>query len=158
MSDTARTRRRAATPAPQHWTELVTPSYSVLLATALMLPAVGALVRFVAFATAGLPDATRLASTLPLPELAATGFLPVTTVVFILAVARLAGAMRSRIPFMRPKGDPARETNRLVVLIAVAAGTLMLFLGYSRFSRSPPWHIGSAFGSRSLRSAAQGLR
>lgn len=101
------------------WLRLVSPGYSVLLATGLMLPIGGALIRAVILATSGVADWQRLAVVLPPGELAALGFLPVTLTAVALAMAWLLGRMVARgWLFDRAKG-PRGVDARVALLVTL---------------------------------------
>lgn len=99
------------------------PGNTALVATGLMLPVTGAVLRFVSYRLAGFPDPIGLAVTAPVGELAATGIAPVLISASFLALSWVWLTLLSR-------GAAAKLPLRpFVAGIALASVLLALVIG-----------------------------
>lgn len=85
---------------------VIQPGYTALLVTGVMVPVAGAIGAFVALGTSGVRDAARLAVTVPITELTASGSYPV----FLVLAGLLYAWVISRV-------FPARSKGQLVLSI-----------------------------------------
>ena len=145
------------------WIRFVSPGYSALLATGLMLPIGGAIVRAVVLATSNITDWARLAGTLPPTELAALGFLPVTLMGLLVVYVWLLGAMGRRGWLFSGAGDARRSDFRVVLVVAL--GLLLAVPAFARLGGGPFAVAGSGLaaiafwlGSRESKGPVRGPR
>lgn len=105
---------------------LISPGYTLLLVTGVMLPVSGAVTRYVHFAIVDrLADPASLAVTLPIGELAAAGLLSVVFAVTLFAAAHAAYALVFR-------GESPLRLRILAIvttILGLAAATLFLLAG-----------------------------